>query len=104
VAGVDLLPFVSGKNKGAHDRLLWRFGQQWAIREGDWKLTTMGDAPPQLYSLRADIGESKDLVAAELARVAAMKTAWDNWNQKNIAPLWTAPRLGGKKGKKKQKA
>lgn len=109
--GVDLLPFVTGKNKGApHERLFWRFGRQWAVREGDWKLMSMGDTPPQLFNMRSDIGETKDLSAAEPARAAAMKTAWDAWNRNNIEPLWTGARPGGpggegkKKGGKKKKA
>ena len=37
--GVDLMPYLTGKNKGApHEMLYWRFGEQWAIRKGDWKL------------------------------------------------------------------
>ena len=37
--GVDLLPYLTGKNTGKpHETLYWRFGEQWAIRHGDWKL------------------------------------------------------------------
>jgi arylsulfatase A-like enzyme len=37
--GVDLMPFLRGERKGApHDALYWRFGQQTAIRGGDFKL------------------------------------------------------------------
>ncbi len=37
--GVNLLPYLEGKNTAApHDILYWRFGQQMAIRKGDWKL------------------------------------------------------------------
>lgn len=39
VEGVDLLPYVTGKNTAApHEALYWRFGKQIAIRKGDWKL------------------------------------------------------------------
>ena len=37
--GVNLLPFISGEKKSApHDALYWRFGEQMAIRVGDYKL------------------------------------------------------------------
>ena len=37
--GVDLMPYLTGKNAGKpHEALYWRFGEQWAIRKGDWKL------------------------------------------------------------------
>ena len=37
--GVNLLPFFAGEKKSApHDALFWRFGEQMAIRKGDYKL------------------------------------------------------------------
>ena len=37
--GVDLLPYLTGKNdEPPHPTLYWRFGQQKAIRHGDWNL------------------------------------------------------------------
>lgn len=88
--GVDLLPYVSGENKSApHERLYWRFGQQIALREGDWKLVKVrGDTQPRLYNLKADIGEKNDLAASEPDRVKAMQAAWDTWNATLIAPKW----------------
>ena len=103
VDGVDLLPYVSGKAKGVpHERLYWRFGRQWAVREGDWKLMSMGDPGASLFNLRQDVGEQKDLAAAEPARVASMKAAWDAWNAKNLDARWTPGGSGGQKKKKKR--
>ena len=105
VDGVDLAPYLNGKAKGVpHERLFWRFGRQWAMREGDWKLMSMGDPSPSLFNLRADVGENKDLAAAEPARVASMKAAWDAWNAKNIEARWVPAAQGGQKKKKKKKA
>jgi arylsulfatase A-like enzyme len=44
--GVDLLPFLTGKNAGnPHEALYWRLGGTMAIRKGDWKLVkTRGSA------------------------------------------------------------
>jgi len=120
--GVNLLPFLSGKKTGApHDSLYWRFGQQMAIRSGDWKLvrydsnadTQAGRAQPvtaaKLYNLASDIHEDHDLTAANPDKVRELQAKWDAWNQANVAPLWgglggaaakPGKRAGQKKGQK----
>lgn len=101
--GVNLLPFLNGKDKGApHAQLFWRFGQQWAMREGDWKLMSMGGAPA-LYNLKSDIGESKDLSHSESARTEKMGAAWEAWNRNNLPARWTPQQAPGQKKKKKKK-
>src|SRR5204863_4875933 len=48
--GINLLPHLTGqKSEVPHDTLYWRFGQQMAIRRGDWKLVkydTAADGGP----------------------------------------------------------
>ena len=91
--GVDLLPYFTGKTTGApHEALYWRFGQQTAIRKGDWKLVKHNQGKAlELYNLAADIGESKDLAKAEPAKFAELKADWDKWNAELVKPLWEAP-------------
>lgn len=95
--GVNLLPFLTGEKQGApHDMLYWRFRfpplqpalHRWAIRQGDWKLVKDGREPLALYNLATDIGETKNLSAEQPARVAAMKTAWQQWDALNQEPRW----------------
>jgi len=97
--GVDLLPFLRGEAKGApHDTLYWRFGTQMAIRHGDSKLVRYDSTADglegrratdaRLYNLAADIGESKDLAAAEPAKLKELQAAWDKWNAELAPPLW----------------
>ncbi len=100
--GVDLLPFLTGeKSGGPHDALYWRFGQQIAIRLGDYKLVrydsnadTLTGArnqpvtPAKLYNLAADIGETKDLAAEMPDKVKELQSRWDAWNVANVKPLW----------------
>lgn len=103
--GVNLLSYLSGEDSTApHDSLFWRFGDQMAIRSGDFKLVrydlnaetpTSGGrlqrtSPFKLYNLREDIGESKDLAATQPEKVKELQTAWDHWNAGNIAPKWGA--------------
>jgi len=89
--GVNLLPFLNDQSKGVpHDALYWRFGDQWAIRQGDWKLVAArpDGNKPRLFNLAADIGEASDLMASQPEKAKALKAAWDVWNAEQIAPLW----------------
>jgi len=111
--GVDLTPHLSAANSAApHETLYWRFGQQMAIRHGDYKLvrydtnadtlTGAGGQPvssAQLYRLSDDIGEAKNLAATMPDRVQELQAKWDAWNHGNTAPLWGG---GGGEGKGKK--
>lgn len=111
--GVNLLPHLTGKNSAApHDMLYWRFGEQMAIRGGDWKLVRYGsneridpnETWPKLYRLSDDIGEAKDLSQSEPAKVAELDAAWNAWNKELPPPKGASgeqPVGGKKKGKKK---
>lgn len=125
VEGVDLLPFLAGEKTGPpHDALYWRFGQQMAIRAGDYKLVRYDpmadtDAAKQknqpkgarLYNLSKDIGEANDLAAALPDKVKELQAKWDAWNQSNVPPLWgegkgksEGPEPSGQKKRKKKAA
>lgn len=122
--GVNLLPFLTGEKPGApHHALYWRFGDQMAVRAGDFKLvrydTTAdgvaagrkaGTSPVKLYNLRDDLGETKDLAAAQPDKVKELQALWNTWNTANVKPLWgggkadnDGPEPGAptKKGKRK---
>jgi len=117
--GVNLLPFLSGKNLTApHDALYWRFGQQMAIRVGDYKLvrydsnadtrTGQRNQPitgPRLYNLASDIGETKDLFTQMPEKAKELQSKWDAWNATLIDPLWGSGKndSDGDPGEKKVK-
>ncbi|MBA4062913.1 MAG: sulfatase [Isosphaera sp.] len=90
--GVDLLPHLTGKVKDPpHPVLYWRFGPQWAIRKGDFKLvasTIDGVNKVLLYNLKDDIGETKDLSDAMPDKAKELKADWDKWSGEQMAPLW----------------
>jgi arylsulfatase A-like enzyme len=107
--GINLTPFVTGANSARpHETIYWRYGQQWAIRHGDLKLVVSrgGSGQPELYNLAADIGESKDLAAAQPAKVRELQALWDKWSAEQAPPSApdSPPAAKGKKnaaGKKK---
>jgi arylsulfatase A-like enzyme len=96
VDGVDLSPFLQGKQKGVpHQRLFWLTNdhKEWripgrdtnlarplrAVREGVEKLVVEGDSPPALYDLSQDLGETNNLASERPARVAVLRQAYDAW-------------------------
>lgn len=88
--GVNLLPYLRGENPNPpHAALFWRFGEQWAIRQGAWKLVQDRQAPrPQLYNLEEDVGEARDLFEKEPKRVRELTERWQAWNAELVAPRW----------------
>jgi arylsulfatase A-like enzyme len=93
--GVNLLPHLAGEsNTLPHASLYWRFGPQKAIRRGQWKLVDWRDFDEkknsgwQLYDLSNDAGEQHDLATAQPRVVSQLSSDWEQWNAKNVAPLW----------------
>ncbi len=116
--GVDLAPFVKGDKSGPpHEALYWRFGQQMAIRMGDWKLVRAANAGDgtkggsqrksgiqdltgaQLYNLADDISEADNLAEKEPERLKQIAAAWTEWNKSNAEPLWIPAARNAKKKK-----
>ena len=51
-----------------------------AIREGDWKYSFFFEnEEEELYNLAADLGEERNLVAAEPARAKRMRAKLEAW-------------------------
>lgn len=95
--GVDLVPHLTGKNKGRpHEQLFWRTGNRSAIRLGDWKLLRnpgRGQSSAwQLYNLANDIGEQHNLADQNPDKVRELLAAYEKMNSKMIEPVWTARR------------
>ncbi len=105
--GVNLLPHLQGATNAApHDTLYWRFGEQMALRHGDWKLVRYDaladDGPPRtvspvrLYNLADDVGESRNLAGVQPDRLQELTKIWSDWNAQLVPPLWgQAARSGG---------
>jgi arylsulfatase A-like enzyme len=113
-----LAGYVSAREKKAGvvaevtSNLFWRYGEQMAVRQGDWKLVRALDTrakPPALntglYDLANDISEEHDLSAAQPDKVKELKSLWDEWNKQNVPALWSGnsgedePAAAGKKSK-----
>jgi arylsulfatase A-like enzyme len=101
--GVNLLPYLTGEKTSApHETLYWRFGQQIALRMGDWKIvkapmneeeakvrggkgTTDG---AHLYNLKQDIGEQNNLAAKNPEKLKELSAMWNKINSEMAEPAW----------------
>ena len=79
-----------------HREFHWQMGNQWAVREGDWKLIgnprdTSNLAPLTkddrlfLANLKEDVGERKNLAKEHPEIVSKLQSAHDSW-QKELNP------------------
>ena len=95
--GVDVRPYVTAEtSKAPHDVLYWRTGRSQKdasgiIRIGDYKLiVTRGKT--ELYDLKNDLGETKDIAAAHPERVTGMLAQWKEWDKESKPDLWAGSR------------
>jgi arylsulfatase A-like enzyme len=99
VDGRSLVSLLRGGAAPARDALYWHFphyGNQGgfpggAIRMGDWKLVeNYEDGSVELYNLREDIGETKNLAAAQVERVKTMRGKLHAWYRETGAKFLRA--------------
>jgi arylsulfatase A-like enzyme len=98
---VNLVPYLAGETKGApHERLYWRVGggAKHAVREGDWKLVRHQGKPDELYNVATDLGEKRDLAAAQPDRLRELAAALDAWDKQLVPPVFRG--LGQRKAGK----
>lgn len=79
--GVDLLPFLIGKQSGdPHEMLFWRMTERdiHAVRDATHKLVKQGQKP-NLFNLATDVRESKDLDRKLPEVQQRLQTAYDAW-------------------------
>lgn len=103
--GKNILLLAEQKvDEDVHERLFWRFGQQWAVREGYWKLAKPpGAEKPQLFDLSSDIGETTDRAWEHPDVVERLTKAWNDWNRDNTDPRWV-PKPQQKQKQQKNRA
>ena len=102
VDGVNLLPFLAGHGGRPHDTLYWRTGGMMAVRKGDWKLLRMTEtaytedpivltdlSQLELYNLKTDISETKNLAAANSKKVKELAAEWTRWAKALSKPGWS---------------
>ncbi len=86
--GTNLMPLLRGEEELEREAIFWHYPHYsnqggtpgCSMRSGDWKLIEFfEDGKLELYNLREDIGESRDLASVEPERTKAMKAQLDAW-------------------------
>ncbi len=103
--GVNLLPLLEGKTEELAPRALYfRFGVQYAVRQGEWKLVKASKGmEPMLVNLAADRGEQQDLSAQNPAKKQELQALFDAWNATMQPPRWEDSRWNGEEERKANK-
>ena len=79
--GVNLIPFVTGKNQAApHETLYWRWRSQAAVLEFPWKLIRLGPEEQFLFDVTTPEGETKNLHAQHPDIVARLNAKLKTWS------------------------
>ncbi len=81
--GVDLVPYLLGQKGSAapHDRLFWRMGTRYAVREGNWKLVSdrlFGRS--RLFDLSKDPAEHTSLERSHRDVAKRLEAAYETWS------------------------
>ncbi|MCE9649479.1 MAG: sulfatase-like hydrolase/transferase [Parvibaculum sp.] len=90
--GVNLLPFLEGKEAGRpHQTLFWRSAGYRTLLEGDMKLQVDDRRKKTwLYDLKADPTEQNNLAEAEPDKVKELNAVLDGINAEQAPPAWPA--------------
>lgn len=90
--GKNLMQMMKSPSVKVYNRsLFWYVNvDKGCMRKGDYKMVFLPNEKPQLYNVKTDIGETKDLSGSEKKMAAAMTKEYMAW-QKKLPPLkWYA--------------
>jgi len=89
IDGVNLLPYLTQKTEDLPHRVLfWRFGEQHAIHQGDWKLIEAGENITRLYDLKGDPAEKNNRAKDHPEMVKELHTELARWLSELMPERW----------------
>jgi len=89
--GVDLIPYITGKNKTKpHDYLFWRKfdAQNHAVRNDMEKKIVVIKNDTMLFNLGSDISESNNLIETTPEDFKQLEKTYQNWNSQMLDPIF----------------
>jgi arylsulfatase len=87
--GTSLLPVFRGKRRAPHETLFWEHEGNRAVRKGDWKLVAGFREDWELYDLKADRTETRNLAGQHSRTVREMADAHAQWAKRCGVVPWT---------------
>lgn len=87
--GISLLPLLMPERPFARPNgLFWEHEGSRAVRDGDWKLVATGGGPWELYDMRVDRGETRDLALVYPHITDRLTVEWHAWAERSrVLPL-----------------
>ena len=76
-AGKSLVPTFAKNVDALHEELWWFHEGNRAVRVGDWKLVSVGSGPWELYDMKSDRSETKNLALAHPDKVRQLEETWN---------------------------
>ena len=83
IHGDSLMPLLTGMDYSRTDAVHWETKHNLAVMRGDWKLVHQFWKEPELYNLKSDISESRDLSDQYPERVSKMVELHAAWKSKH---------------------
>lgn len=78
--GKSLVPLIKGNMKWSREKpIFWEHEGKCGMREGDWKITKIFKENWELYNIKTDRTEIKNLAKKYPNKFAKMIAAWDHW-------------------------
>lgn len=79
VEGRSLVPVLTGRRGGESRALFWEHQGSKAVRLGDWKAVAQGRGAWELYDLRHDRVEGRNLAAQNPEQTRELAARWQEW-------------------------
>ena len=80
--GIDISSVLKENKPLAQRTLWWCHEEHCALRIGDWKWIAEKGRPPELFYLKADRSEMRNLASANAERLKEMETLWGKFANK----------------------
>jgi arylsulfatase A-like enzyme len=81
IDGMDVLPLLKGEVKAPERPLHWRFGDEWAVRQGAWKLMGKSTKAVALVNLKDDLAEQNNLIKEKPELVRQLMLLHQQWTE-----------------------
>ena len=89
IDGKSLIPVINGTlQEPLHKQMFWDGDEdKWAVREGNFKLVKNKRGDIELYNLKDDIGESKNIVSSNPEIAKRLESDYNKWRSKMATPM-----------------